>query len=236
MQRIIVVSDASLANAAKHSQNAFVILLAEAHQGGVACKMTMLTARSSRSKRVATSTMHSEILAMTAGAEEALYIQSWLHELAQPTLSSWSLLDSSSKSNGVIPIILVTDCRDVQSTLISPAITTPSNRALALYISALRELKEVGRVEAVVWCSTHDCIADSLTKLSEAGELPVQLLTEAQRRSYWEPLLPYLWNEVMTTPPATTLPPFLVMPTAQPLPAVQISVPTSGQFQDARLP
>jgi len=181
--------------------------------------------------------MHSEILAMTAGAEEALYLQGWLQELSQPALSSWDLVGASAKSDGIIPIVLVTDCRDVQSTLTRPATTTPSNRALALYVSALRELKEVGRVEAIVWCSTHDCIADSLTKLSESGELPVQLLTEAQRRSYWEPLLPYLWNEVMTTPSATTLPPVLVMPALPAMaPPSAISVPTPGQFQDARLP
>ena len=235
-ERIIVVSDASLANAARYSQNAFVILLAEAHQGGVCRRMTMLTARSSKSKRVATSTMHSEILAMTAGVEEALYLQGWMQEISQPSLCSWGLLNSSSKSAGVIPIILVTDCRDVQSTLVRPATTTPTNRALALYISALRELQEVGRVEAFVWCSTHDCIADSLTKLSEAGELPVQLLTEAQRRSYWEPLLPYLWNEVMATPPVVPQPPILRMPVVM-LPAAKpVTVPTAGIFQDANYP
>jgi len=91
-------------------------------------------------------------------------------------------------------------------------------------------------VEAFVWCSTHDCIADSLTKLSESGELPVQLLTEAQRRSYWEPLLPYLWNEVMTTPPPSTPPPPLIMPTVAAPPLAPMTVPSVGQFQDARLP
>ncbi len=96
--------------------------------------------------------------------------------MCQPTLSIWQLLDATS--DVVAPIVACTDREDLYSVLISPATPAPTNRALALYLSALREQTEVGRVKAWVWLDTKDMLSNGLTKLNGDGTLPLDDITQ----------------------------------------------------------
>jgi hypothetical protein len=84
--------------------------------------------------------------------------------------------------------------------MISPAFPLPSNRALTLYLSALREQKQLGRIKAWVWVDTRDCLANGMTKLEDDGSLPLKEITEALRDRYWEPAYAYRWNGQMCAP------------------------------------
>ena len=144
--------------------------------------------------------MHSEALASTNGVEECLFLQTLLHELAAPTLTAYQLLDVPSEQ--LIPIIATTDCNDLYEVLISPAFPMPTNKALTLYLAALREQKEIGRVIAWVWQDTRDCLPNALTKLNSDGTLPCDDYCESTAHGFWEPRYPFRWNGMLSYPTA----------------------------------
>ncbi len=198
------ISDSSLGNASRYSQGGYFLLLANSENDGMICgNCTVIAARSSKSKRVASSTMHAETLALASGLEEAGYVQTWLHELNNPHLSTWDLLHVSGPE--LTPIVGITDCNDLYESLIKPAMPTPSNRALVLYLAALREQHDLQKVQAWAWCDTRDNLAAVLTKLNDDGTLPLAPYTAALRFSCWEPVHAYRWQGVLTAPsrPAT---------------------------------
>jgi hypothetical protein len=61
--RLINLSDSAFANSGKYSQNGFMVLLCTAHEDKICGVFCLLDFRSSKSKRVATSTLHAEALA-----------------------------------------------------------------------------------------------------------------------------------------------------------------------------
>jgi hypothetical protein len=188
--RIVCISDSSLGNASRYSQGGYFLLLANSENDGMICgNCTVIAARSSKSKRVASSTMHAETLALASGLEEAGYLQTWLHELNNPHLSTWDLLHVSGPE--LTPIVGITDCNDLYESLIKPAMPTPSNRALVLYLAALREQHDLQKVQAWAWCDTRDNLAAVLTKLNDDGTLPLAPYTAALRFSCWEPVHAY---------------------------------------------
>ena len=142
--------------------------------------------------------MHAEALAATNGVEECLFLQTWILELTRPTLSVFELLHA--ESSVLVPIVACTDCNDLYEVLISPAFPAPTNRALTLYLAALREQKDVGRVKAWVWCDTRDCLANGMTKLETSGELPLKEITDAMKTASWEPAYAYRWQGQWVSP------------------------------------
>ncbi len=142
--------------------------------------------------------MHAEALAATNGIEESLFLQTWLLELSQPQLSVWDLLNA--KSSALIPIVACTDCNDLYEVLISPAFPIPSNRALTLYLAALREQRQIDRVKAWVWVDTRDCLANGMTKLETTGELPLAEISESLQLRFWEPKYAYRWQGQLCSP------------------------------------
>ena len=196
--RFVEISDSSLGNVAKYSQGAHMIVLAHDSEDQICNEFNMLSFRSNKSKRVASSSMHAEALSATNGVEECLFLQTWWLELTNPNLSVWDLLHADSTQ--LLPIISCTDCNDLYEVLISPAFPLPSNRALTLYLSALREQKQIGRVKAWVWVDTRDCLANGMTKLEDDGTLPLAEITDALKRRYWEPAYAYRWNGQLIAP------------------------------------
>jgi hypothetical protein len=93
----------------------------------------------------------------------------------------------------LLPIIAVTDCNDLQDTLIAPAQPASSTKHLALYIAAIREFCAPGRVQAFVWIDTRDMLANSLTKLKEDGTTENELLPALQTFN-WKLKHAYKWN------------------------------------------
>jgi hypothetical protein len=117
--RLVVLSDSSLANTKRYSQQMHVILLCHRSDCNLAGKITLLHSKSAKSKRVATSTYHAETLAHIAALEEAQYFQSWLYELFFPMSTTADLL--APPSTALIPIVAATDCHDLFAALLSPA-------------------------------------------------------------------------------------------------------------------
>ena len=97
----------------------------------------LLDFKSNKSKRVATSTLHAEALGSINGLEVTTYLQSYLLELSKSNLTAMQLLTPENNAE-LLPIIAVTDCNDLQDTLIAPAQPASSTKHLALYIAAIR--------------------------------------------------------------------------------------------------
>ena len=148
--------------------------------------------------------MHAEALAATTSLEETTHLQSWLYEIENPGIATLDLVNIDG--NKLIPIVHCTDCDDLYKTLISPANPSPSNRALTLYLYALRELKEMQRVQAFVWVDTKDCLANVLTKLNSDGTLPMRELNDTLRHCFWEPLNPFRWQGQLCAPDKLEMP------------------------------
>ena len=199
--RLLEISDSSLGNVAKYSQNGHQILICSDSAENLCGSCVFISYRSNKSKRVASSTMHAEALAATAGIEECLFLQTWLLELERPTLSIWELLDAPASM--VTPIVACMDCEDLYATFVSPATPAPTNRALTLYLAALREQKELGRVKAWCWVDTKDMLANALTKLEANGTLPLDDITDSLARGFWEPKFVYKWQGQLTSAAST---------------------------------
>jgi hypothetical protein len=190
--RIVEIADSSLGNASKYSQGGYYVLLASRNEDLLCGNCHQLSFKSSKSKRVASSTEHAEMLATTAGVEEALFLQTWLQELQHPELSSRELLKIPGKN--LIPIVAITDCMDLLESLTKTAVPTPTNRALTLYMHSLRELRTLGYIEAFVWVDTRDNIANALTKLRPDGGLDLTGLDDFYKGAGWEPKHPFGWH------------------------------------------
>ena len=213
--RLFTIADSSLGNMSKYSQGGQIHMLSNADSAGLVGCMTMIHARSAKSKRVANSTMAAETLALVGGLESGQFIQTWIKELCQPTLQVQDLINDELQ---LIPHDLATDCNDLYEPLISPAFPNPSNRSLTLYLSYLREAREKRQVRAYLWTDTEDNLANGLTKLEKDGTLPVADIYEALRTSYWEPRKTYRWNGTYAVPVRSQHIPAIVINRSPPLP------------------
>jgi hypothetical protein len=202
--RLVTVGDSSLGNVAKYSQGGFFTLLTTDRPDSLCGLCNQLAYKSNKSKRVASSTMHAEALAATTALEETTHIQSWLYEIEHPDIVTLDLVNIDGRK--LIPIVHCTDCDDLYKTLISPANPSPSNRALTLYLYALRELLENRRVSAFCWVDTRDCIANVLTKLNSDGTLPMKEYNDLLRHCFWNPVHPYRWMGQLIAPDAISIP------------------------------
>ena len=140
--------------------------------------------------------MHAECLALMAGMEEASHIQTWLFELQFPRSTTLELINAPASQ--LVQIRGVTDCYDLLEVLIKSAVSGVTNRSLSLYIACLREMKETHRVESWSWVDTRDNVANGLTKLSDDGTLPMEPINVMMREGFWEPVIPYHWQGVLT--------------------------------------
>ena len=190
--RILSVTDSSFANSGKYSQNGYLSMLCSVNDSELCGNFVLLDFKSNKSKRVATSTLHAEALGSIAGLESNTYLQSYLLELKQANLTAMQLLTPEHHKD-LVPIIAITDCNDLQDTLIAPAQPASSTKHLALYIAAIREYCATGRVQAFVWIDTRDMLANSLTKLKEDGTTEAEL-RPSLKTFVWKLKHAYKWN------------------------------------------
>ena len=169
--RIVTVVDSSLGNNSKYSQNGFFVLLCRRSDTNICGACNQLAFKSHKSKRVASSTSHAETLASMAGIEEGSFIQTWLLELERPNLSSTELIAAPSEILSLI--VAVGDCKDAFDMFTKVAFPTPVNRALTLYVHAIREYFEHKKIESFCWIDTRCNIANSLTKFGQNGLLEI---------------------------------------------------------------
>ena len=210
--RILTIADSSLGNMSKYSQGGYFVLICVGDNALVLCgHCNVLSFRSAKSKRVASSTLHAECLSLVAGAEEASHLQTWFYEFANPRVPSFDILNVDPSK--MIPIVAVTDCKDLLDVLTKTAVTAVTNRAMTLYVAALRELKETKRVEQWCWCDTRDNVANALTKLETDGCLPMEPLNHMLAHGAWEPVQPYRWGQTLCDPST-----FSYVPFTQPIP------------------
>jgi len=192
--QLLVLSDSSFANSAKHSQGGYYTLLANESTDQLCGLCHQLSFRSAKSKRVASSTSHAETLALLSGVEEALFIQTWLWELDHPGTTTLEIIAAADE---LVPIIAATDCHDLFDCLVRAASPTPANKSQTLYLAALREMKAEKRISAFIWHDTRDCLPNVLTKLRDDGTLELDgdfNVKEFYETCVYEPVLPYSWN------------------------------------------
>jgi hypothetical protein len=183
---IVCVSDASLGNASKYSQVGYMLGLSKPIVDLIEFLWSLTNYKSHKSKRVATSTLHSELLGQLSGIEEAVLLQSFLYELAHPALSTTELL--RAEASKLQPIWGITDCCDLHEVLIKSTQPVLTNKSMTLFVEALREYHRERRVSAYCWVDTRDNVANVLTKLTSTGllEMPPELI-QVLKTSTWKP-------------------------------------------------
>jgi hypothetical protein len=199
--KLLVTADSSLGNADRYSQGGHLIWPCEDLPDKAAGRMLLLANRSSRSKRVASSTMSAECLAMCSGVEEATLLQTWLYEISHGHLSARQLLQVPPSS--LNPMDCATDCNDLYSVLIAPAPPAPTNKSLTLFLSSLRADHECKRVRAWIWLDTADMLANPLTKLESKGTLDWTDLRGVLQKGSWQPTRVWKWNGIAMGPGAS---------------------------------
>jgi hypothetical protein len=202
--RFLVVTDSSLGNNDKYSQNGYTIFLNHSlpHVKGIGGACSLLAYKSARSKRVASSTMSAETLAGCAGTEECSFIQYWFHEIKVPTIGVKELL--YMPCNVFMKQLPCVDCMDLYKMLIAPAQTLPSNKSLALYLSSLREDRHAERIASWVWVDTRDMLSNPLTKLESDGQIDWKLLRQVLLTNRWYPSYVYQIDGQAVCPPSAT--------------------------------
>ena len=193
---IIVASDASLGNASKYSQVGYMVGLSQPVTTVIEFPWSLMSYKSHKSKRVATSTLHSELLGQLSGLEEAIMLQSFLYELAHPALSTNELLKAAVSD--LQPIWAVTDCHDLFDTLTKSTQPVLTNKSMTLFVEAVREYRREGKIASFCWTDTRDNIANVLTKLTTAGLLDItEDLIKTMRYSVWKPVHPFKTEGVL---------------------------------------
>ena len=207
--QIVAPSDSSLGNSSKRSQGGFYVLFCNRDDEFIAGHCTPMSYKSSKSKRVASSTSHAETLACIAALEEAAFLQTWATELQHPRMTAAQLVAFTP----TVQIRSCIDCRDVFEMLINRGTPTPVNRAQTLYIEILREHQQQSRVSEYCWVDTRDNIANALTKFKQDGSLDLADLAVFHSHSCWEPLQPYRFgSQQLQDPWPLTSPVFGPMP------------------------
>ena len=201
-QWLIAIADSSLGNVSKYSQGGFVVLLFSQNSDYVCGRCSILSFRSSKSKRVAASTFHAETLALVAAIEETALIQTFLYEIRHPEATAIEMLNVPPSE--LIQVIGLTDCHDVLDTLCKSTMPVLSNTALTLYTSVLREFKSSGQVSQWGWLDTRDNLANCLTKIESNGTLDISPLIKLLRHGAWEPVFPYRWGLQLCDPSPLT--------------------------------
>ena len=197
-KKLLIVPDSSLGNNAKYSQGGYLILLSGSTQDLLCGPCSILGFKSAKSKRVASSTLHAETLALVAACEEAAMIQTFLYEVQHPLATSLDMVNIDSKS--LIPMVGLVDCHDLLDTLCRPTMPVLTNKAMTLYTAVLREFADNGKVEHWGWIDTRDNPANCLTKLQNDGTLDLGPLTALLQYAAWEPLFPYRWGLQLCDP------------------------------------
>ena len=181
---LVLIADSSLGNNARYSQGGYVILLCAKDVNYIAGKCSLITFKSGKSKRVASSTLHAETLALVSACEEGQLVQSFWHELQNPGMSAAQLINVPPDQ--MLHIRALTDCRDLLDTLISATPPVLSNKSQLLFTSYLREVNAEW-----LWIDTRENPANCLTKLEGNGRIDFAPLSELIRTGAFEPRYPF---------------------------------------------
>ena len=140
-------------------------------------------------------------MALTGGVEEASLLQTWLFELMHPGYSARNLISLDPEL--LPPMDCGTDCNDLYEVLVKPAAPAPTNKALTLYLGALRSDKETKRILSWLWFDTTDMLANGMSKIEQDGTLSWQDLRAVLVRGWWQPTKLWKWNSLNMKPGAS---------------------------------
>jgi hypothetical protein len=169
--RFILFNDSSFANRpGKYAQACSVLAIAIDDGKLRGTRAVILCTKSNKSKRVATSTLHAETLAAMQGCEIAEQYQEIFIELFNAGYTAKKLINTTPES--FIPIDVFTDCEDLEACILAP-VQRVSNKALNVYIAALRGDFSSGRLRNMGWVDTDDMVANCGTKLDEKAAKPL---------------------------------------------------------------
>ena len=224
---LVIIADSSLGNASKYSQGGHIILLCKRNDKYLAGPCTLISFKSGKSKRVASSTCHAETLALVAGVEEGSLVQTFLFEIMHPHLSTLEIINADPLQ--MIPMKGVTDCHDVLDTVCKPTMPTLQNKSQVLFTSYLREQYSDQRIRSWHWIDTRENPANCLTKLEVSGIMDVAPMTRLLLNGAYEPVLPYRHGLQITDPMHLDLVPFAPPPPptkemVEKIPAVSLMV------------
>ena len=193
--KLVCIGDSSLGNSSKYSQGGYLIFICNDSDSAILHgPVTLISWKSAKSKRVATSSMAAETLLMTSMCEEALYLQAWIEELRHPMMTVHELINADPME--MIPVDTCTDCMDLYGVLIKPAAPSPTNRNLTLYLAQLRADRETRHVRNVIWLDTRDMLANGMTKLNATGTVDSKDLAEVLATGRWRPSFKWMHNGI----------------------------------------
>jgi len=197
--KLLEISDSSFANVGKYSQMGFLLLLCTASDTDLCGKFCLLHWKSNKSKRVTTSTMHAETVAKCTSLENAQFIQGLIYEICFPSTSVKDLIEPKNVEQ-LLPIVSMTDCEDLHSSLMAPATTQSGSMHLMLYLASLKEYRTTSRVIAYGWLDTRDMLANALTKLNADGSSNRDELGKPLCTFFFNPSHAYKWNTTWCYP------------------------------------
>ena len=152
--KISVFADASLRGLPDKTSSAmgYVILLTDGFQPGSHSKVNVLSWKACKTRRIVASTYDAETLALTAALEEAVFIRNQLSRLL-------NLKEEELK------IEAFCDCNDtVEAVLANKPLPNKNSRLAALEIARIKEMRELGMLNAIYWIPTRFQLADLMTK------------------------------------------------------------------------
>jgi hypothetical protein len=177
---VISTVDASHGNLKNHgSQQGYLSFLGQkCIVSGKRGKINLCEGKSRKIRRVTRSSFASELLATSEAYDAATLLRLMLMELKFPDVDGSKLADHHEALTEV-PMVVVTDARDVYDHLRKDTMSLPQNRSLALEVHVLRSWLELPESH-IRWTATYNMPADPLTK----AMLPTMLLDVLSRGTY----------------------------------------------------
>ena len=114
------------------------------------------------------------MLAAAHGIDDAYPSLITLAELKYGVLSPKQLKDHREIGGMHLKVVVTLDAESVYKSLTSRDLKVPTERTLLGHVSWIRELLQLGILEAIQWCDTRDMTADGHTK----GQIDRKLLLE----------------------------------------------------------
>ena len=122
-------------------------------------------------RHVTRSTFSSELLAACDTIDLGLLIVSLLHELKSGTSSMADMRKMREEGGYSVPMCLSIDAQSVYAAITALFIKAPAEKGLLSHIQYIRELLDIGVIDALMWIDTRDMHSDGLTKGAVDREL-----------------------------------------------------------------
>ena len=132
---------------------------------GVATKVAHLIDYYCRKQRhVTRSTFGAELYAACDAADHSMLLAQILHEVEQGTCTASAAKQLRETGSWAVTVILGIDAMSVYSGVTATVLKIPAEKGLWSHVQYLRELLDIGVLNAIWWIDTRDMHSDGLTK------------------------------------------------------------------------